>query len=67
MTCPVLSCRFEVLMQANTMSSEYDEISDMHKKVVRVSFLTQTFSVSVTLVPGNPDQDADVTETGHVI
>lgn len=24
-------------MQANMMSSEYDEISDMHKKVVRVS------------------------------
>lgn len=23
-------------MQANVMSSEYDEISDMHKKVVRV-------------------------------
>lgn len=34
-TCYV--CRFEVLMQANVMSSEYDEISDMHKKVLRVS------------------------------
>uniref|UniRef100_A0A8C9ZKJ4 TANK-binding kinase 1 n=1 Tax=Sander lucioperca TaxID=283035 RepID=A0A8C9ZKJ4_SANLU len=28
---------FEVLIQANMMSSEYDEISDMHKKVLRVS------------------------------
>ncbi|XP_047194436.1 serine/threonine-protein kinase TBK1 isoform X3 [Hippoglossus stenolepis] len=28
---------FEVLMQANLLSSEYDEISDMHKKVVRIS------------------------------
>lgn len=31
------ACRFEMLMQANMMSSEYDEISDMHKKVLRVS------------------------------
>uniref|UniRef100_A0A8D3E6Y7 Serine/threonine-protein kinase TBK1 n=1 Tax=Scophthalmus maximus TaxID=52904 RepID=A0A8D3E6Y7_SCOMX len=28
---------FEVLMQANLLSTEYDEISDMHKKVVRIS------------------------------
>uniref|UniRef100_A0A665VDW2 Protein kinase domain-containing protein n=1 Tax=Echeneis naucrates TaxID=173247 RepID=A0A665VDW2_ECHNA len=28
---------FEVLMQANMLTTEYDEISDMHKKVVRVS------------------------------
>uniref|UniRef100_A0A671WSP9 TANK-binding kinase 1 n=1 Tax=Sparus aurata TaxID=8175 RepID=A0A671WSP9_SPAAU len=28
---------FEVLMQANMLSSEYDEISDMHKKVLRIS------------------------------
>uniref|UniRef100_A0A8C3ABT2 Serine/threonine-protein kinase TBK1 n=1 Tax=Cyclopterus lumpus TaxID=8103 RepID=A0A8C3ABT2_CYCLU len=28
---------FEALMQANVMSSEYDEISDMHKKVLRIS------------------------------
>uniref|UniRef100_A0A3Q3EPW4 TANK-binding kinase 1 n=1 Tax=Labrus bergylta TaxID=56723 RepID=A0A3Q3EPW4_9LABR len=28
---------FEVLMQANMMSSEYDEISDMHKKILRIS------------------------------
>uniref|UniRef100_A0A3Q3QDQ5 Serine/threonine-protein kinase TBK1 n=1 Tax=Monopterus albus TaxID=43700 RepID=A0A3Q3QDQ5_MONAL len=28
---------FEVLMQANVLSTEYDEISDMHKKVVRIS------------------------------
>lgn len=33
---PVSLDRFEVLMQAN-MSTEYDEISDMHKKVLRVS------------------------------
>ena len=33
----LLPCRFEVLMQANMLSSEYDEISDMHKKVLRVS------------------------------
>uniref|UniRef100_A0AAX7UUA1 Protein kinase domain-containing protein n=1 Tax=Astatotilapia calliptera TaxID=8154 RepID=A0AAX7UUA1_ASTCA len=35
-----LSCEsdwFEVLMQANMLSSEYDEISDMHKKVLRIS------------------------------
>lgn len=30
-------CRFEVLMQASMLSSEYDEVSDMHKKVLRVS------------------------------
>uniref|UniRef100_A0A665VDX2 Protein kinase domain-containing protein n=1 Tax=Echeneis naucrates TaxID=173247 RepID=A0A665VDX2_ECHNA len=30
-------CRFEVLMQANMLTTEYDEISDMHKKVVRIS------------------------------
>lgn len=29
--------RLEVLMQANMLTSEYDEIADMHKKVVRVS------------------------------
>uniref|UniRef100_A0AAQ4PY20 TANK-binding kinase 1 n=1 Tax=Gasterosteus aculeatus aculeatus TaxID=481459 RepID=A0AAQ4PY20_GASAC len=29
--------RFEALMQANVMSSEYDEICDMHKKVLRIS------------------------------
>ncbi|TNN29975.1 Serine/threonine-protein kinase TBK1 [Liparis tanakae] len=28
---------FEALMQASVMSSEYDEISDMHKKVLRIS------------------------------
>uniref|UniRef100_A0A7N6A204 Protein kinase domain-containing protein n=1 Tax=Anabas testudineus TaxID=64144 RepID=A0A7N6A204_ANATE len=28
---------FEVLMQANMLSTEYDEISDMHKKVLRIS------------------------------
>uniref|UniRef100_H2RYB9 TANK-binding kinase 1 n=1 Tax=Takifugu rubripes TaxID=31033 RepID=H2RYB9_TAKRU len=28
---------FEVLLQANAMSSEYDEISDMHKKILRIS------------------------------
>ena len=40
-------------MQANTMSAEYDEISDMHKKIVRVSFpraLAPTAAVSVTLL-----------------
>ncbi|XP_012693711.1 serine/threonine-protein kinase TBK1 [Clupea harengus] len=28
---------YEILMQANLVSSEYDEISDMHKKVLRLS------------------------------
>ncbi|XP_034088115.1 serine/threonine-protein kinase TBK1 [Gymnodraco acuticeps] len=28
---------FEVMMQANMLSSEYDEICDMHKKVLRIS------------------------------
>ncbi|KAK5849478.1 hypothetical protein PBY51_009119 [Eleginops maclovinus] len=28
---------FEVLMQANMLSTEYDEICDMHKKVLRIS------------------------------
>uniref|UniRef100_A0A4W6F1W1 Serine/threonine-protein kinase TBK1 n=1 Tax=Lates calcarifer TaxID=8187 RepID=A0A4W6F1W1_LATCA len=28
---------FEVLMQANMLTTEYDEISDMHKKVLRIS------------------------------
>lgn len=37
MTWCFLLCRFEVLMQANLLSSEFDEISDMHKKVLRVS------------------------------
>uniref|UniRef100_A0A3B3IAK2 Serine/threonine-protein kinase TBK1 n=1 Tax=Oryzias latipes TaxID=8090 RepID=A0A3B3IAK2_ORYLA len=29
--------QFEVLMQASMLSLEYDEVSDMHKKVVRIS------------------------------
>lgn len=29
--------RFEVFMQANMLSTEYDEISDMHKKILRAS------------------------------
>ncbi|KAF0028713.1 hypothetical protein F2P81_017818 [Scophthalmus maximus] len=33
----VRGLKFEVLMQANLLSTEYDEISDMHKKVVRIS------------------------------
>lgn len=34
---PLSLHRFEVLMQANLLSTEYDEISDMHKKVLKVS------------------------------
>lgn len=34
-------------MQANMMSSEYDEISDMHKKVVRVSARRLLFHINV--------------------
>uniref|UniRef100_A0A8C9ZEW6 TANK-binding kinase 1 n=1 Tax=Sander lucioperca TaxID=283035 RepID=A0A8C9ZEW6_SANLU len=37
LNCLCIISRFEVLIQANMMSSEYDEISDMHKKVLRVS------------------------------
>uniref|UniRef100_A0A7N6BUK7 Protein kinase domain-containing protein n=1 Tax=Anabas testudineus TaxID=64144 RepID=A0A7N6BUK7_ANATE len=33
----LLKLEFEVLMQANMLSTEYDEISDMHKKVLRIS------------------------------
>uniref|UniRef100_A0AAX7US42 Serine/threonine-protein kinase TBK1 n=1 Tax=Astatotilapia calliptera TaxID=8154 RepID=A0AAX7US42_ASTCA len=39
---------FEVLMQANMLSSEYDEISDMHKKVLRVSAGALFLSLCIT-------------------
>lgn len=42
--------RFEVLMQANMLSSEYDEISDMHKKVLRVSAGALFLSLCITFV-----------------
>lgn len=38
--CGWVTRSLEVLMQSNVMSSECDEISDMHKKVLRVSLST---------------------------
>ncbi|XP_051911018.1 serine/threonine-protein kinase TBK1 [Hippocampus zosterae] len=59
----------EVLMQANMLTSEYDEIADMHKKVVRISSSLEpidrsTQDLKAKFLPGGPLSDAWTQQVG---
>uniref|UniRef100_A0A7N8YEJ8 TANK-binding kinase 1 n=1 Tax=Mastacembelus armatus TaxID=205130 RepID=A0A7N8YEJ8_9TELE len=65
----VLLHRFEVLMQANVLSTEYDEISDMHKKVLRISSSLEpieraTQDMKSKFLPGGPLTDTWTQQVG---
>ncbi|XP_063073308.1 serine/threonine-protein kinase TBK1 [Engraulis encrasicolus] len=60
---------YQILMQANLASSEYDEISDMHKKVLRLSSslssMDQTMQdIKNKFVPGGMLTDAWTQQVG---
>uniref|UniRef100_A0A7N8X344 Serine/threonine-protein kinase TBK1 n=1 Tax=Mastacembelus armatus TaxID=205130 RepID=A0A7N8X344_9TELE len=60
---------FEVLMQANVLSTEYDEISDMHKKVLRISSSLEpieraTQDMKSKFLPGGPLTDTWTQQVG---
>ncbi|KAM9699260.1 LOW QUALITY PROTEIN: serine/threonine-protein kinase TBK1 [Menidia menidia] len=60
---------FEVLMQSSVLSSEYDEISDMHKKALRVSSSLEpiertVMEVSSKFLPGNILNDGWTQQVG---
>ncbi|XP_057710481.1 serine/threonine-protein kinase TBK1 [Corythoichthys intestinalis] len=59
----------EVLTQANALTSEYDEIADMHKKAVRIGASLEPVDRSVQelkskLAPGGPLSDAWTQQVG---